>query len=376
MFGGVSDYTYHLSRSLAEKGMEICVLTSSNNKVIRNIEGSSVKVLPVIKKWGFRAIPQIIREVKNINPDWVLLQYVPYMYNYYGIPVWIAILAFLLRFKNHKLVTTFHEVAIKFDVKKPKYWGIAIVQRLIAYSLCFASYKMIVSIERYRMMLGMFRKRIYRIPIGSNILQINVSNNDKKELKRKIASDKEIIISTFGTKAAWGGNSIFLRAIKRYIDNFDSSIKVLFIGGTSTSLNGLKTIAKQLNLEKYCFFTGELAASEIFFYLAVSDLFVQIETYSYGGISTKSCTLASAYAAGLPIIGNNGELTDNFFKDGENIILIDEKELDPLTIAQKIHNALNDKTLLLKLREGSKKTYTEYLSWDRISNMYREILCA
>lgn len=43
MFGCVFDYTYHLSRALAEKGMEVYVLTSDES-VIREDYGVGDKV--------------------------------------------------------------------------------------------------------------------------------------------------------------------------------------------------------------------------------------------------------------------------------------------------------------------------------------------
>jgi len=371
MFGGVSDYTCHLSRALAEKGENVYVLTSSNEKVSRNIEGGSVKVLPVIKKWGFLGMPQIIREIKNINPDWVLLQYVPYMYNYYGIPVWIAILAFLLRFKNHKLVTTFHEVAIRFDVKKPKYWGIAIIERLIAYTLCICSTKIVVSIEYFKKMLKPFKYKIVRIPVGSSVLPGEVPEVKKKTLHQKLAPNGDFIISSFGSGAYWRRNDILLKAVKECLNMGFDRLKVFIIGKASTDKN-LLHIVNKLNLEKIVHFTGVLSPEEIYKYLAVSDLFIFLDTDAYGGINTKSTSLAAAYAAGLPIIGNKGILTDGFFKDKENIYLINS--VDFREVAGSILELFKNQDLYNTLKRGSEESYKNILSWDRISERYTEIL--
>lgn len=378
MFGGVSDYTYHLSRALAEKGEEVYVLTSKNEKVIwedYEVRGKGhIKVLPVMENWGFRGLPGILREVKKINPDWILLQYVPHMYNYYGVPLWVVIFVIWLRLKKLKLTTTFHEVAIRFDIRKPKYWGIAIIQRLIAYTLCICSNKSIVSIEYYRRLLHRFSNKIFKIPIGSSILPFEFDAEEKHKLRSLISSNGEYIITTFSSGASWLRSDLLLKATNIAMGKYALSLKIVFLGkiGNSPQRENIEILAKQLNIENKILMTGFLNSTEIYKYLTISDIYIILDDNAYGGISTKSTSLASAYAAGLPIIGNKGLLTDNFFQDRDNVFLVNS--LNPEDIADAIYQTLKDNYLRKLLALKSKEIYKSILSWQSIAQRYLEVL--
>lgn len=374
MFGGVSDYTHHLSNALSKEGFEVYVLTSCNDKVIKDIQGSNVRILPEVEKWGFRGLPKIIKEIKKIDSDWILLQYVPHMYSHYGIPLYIILFSVLLRIMKYNLVTTFHEVAIRFDFKRPKYWGIALIERVIAYILCACSKKIIVSIDYYRRMLKPFNSKIYRIPVGSNIIPYEIETETLKKVKEQVAPNGEIIVSTFGSGASWRRNDVLLKAVNKLIKEQGILLKIIFLGniGNSYQKNTIESLAKRSNIERNIFITGYLQSNEIYKYLAVSDFFALLDNDAYGGVSTKSGSLAAAYAARIPIIANKGTLTDNFFKHGENIFLIES--LDITDVSQGITELLRNKPVFSTIQKNALNTYKNFLSWDKIAGQYKEIL--
>lgn len=374
IFGGVSDYTYHLSKTLAKMGFEVYVLTSKDEKIISeksefNLEGH-VNVLPIIKSWGFIGISHIIKETKKINPDYIILQYVGYMYQRYGVPLNIPLLVAFLRLSRIKIITTFHEVAIRFNFKNPLNWAIAFLQRLVAYSICLLSHRIVVTIEYFKKMLKAFNRKIIRIPVGPSIRAPELSQRELELLREKIADKIDFIISTFGSCAPWRRSDILLKAINKCYKT-RKNIKVLIIGREGHS-ERFKCLLKELQLEPILHITGFLEHEEIYKYLAISDLFVMLDTDDYGGISTKSTALASAYSAELPIIGNRGLLTDDFFVHGENIYLINQ--VNPDEVCRAISELMDNKDLRQKLRYGSKKTYENFLKWGKIGEKYKEIL--
>jgi len=376
MFGAIGDYTYHISKELSKNKIDVYVLTSSDEKVIKEIKGYNVKILPLIKRWGFLGIYKIIKEIEMINPDSIFLQYVPYMYNYYGIPIWICFLGFILRIKNFKFNITFHEVAIRFDIKKPKYLGIAIFQRIIAYLLCIFSKRIITSIEYYKRILNilnLFSKKISIIPVGPNILPIKLDEDEIKKIKDRIAPDKELVISMFGQNPK--KNELLIPVTKIFSEQ-GLKIKFLFIGNFSPHwINNLKEKGKELGITEFLYFTGYLPPDEVYKYLSVSDLFISLEDLDkrgWGGVSTKSGSIAAAYAAGLPIIGTKGDMTDNFFKNLENILLIEKLEVDEIVNA--IKKLIFDRELYNRLKYFSKKTYEKELKWEIIAKKYISLI--
>ncbi len=369
MPGGVSEYVYYLSHELTKQGIQVFVITSKDRRVKLS---NNVKVIPLVTKWSLFGLLKLINTIKDINPDFVSFQYVPYMYNYYGIPIWVVIFALWLRFKGFKLITTFHEICIVFDLN-PKYWIVAIIQRLIAYLISFASNKIIVSIEYSRKILYPFKNKIVQIPIGSNILPLDVPEEQKNVLRKKIAPNDEIIISTFGKIGHYRRDDILLEAIKKVKESKGGVlIKLLFLGESSKVLKeNLSGEINQLNLQSMVSFLGYLDANELYKHLLVSNIFVLLNADIRGGISVKSSSVAAAYAAGLPIIGYKGLITDDFFRDGKNILFV--KSLTANAIADSIMKLINNTDFRNNLANQALESYKKELAWDIISNKYKNI---
>ncbi len=369
IIGGVSGYTYNLCKAFVDEGIEVYVLTANDPRIKSD---NNPKVLPIIKKWSFFELPKIINTINDINPDFISLQYVPYMYNYYGMPMWVVIFALWLRFKGFKLITTFHEICIVFDLN-PKYWIVAIIQRLIAYLLSFASNKIIVSIEYSRKILYPFKNKIVQIPIGSNILPLDVPEDQKNVLRKKIAPNNEIIISTFGKIGHYRRDDILLEAIKKVKESKGGVlIKLLFLGESSKVLKeNLSREINQLNLQSTVSFLGYLDVKELYKYLLISNIFVLLNVDIRGGITVKSTSVAAAYAAGLPVIGCKGLITDNFFRDGENVLFVKSLTVD--AVADSIMKLVNDTNFRNNLANQAFESYKKELAWDIISNKYKDI---
>lgn len=375
MFGGVADYTYHLSKSLVQERIKVFVLTSNDERVKKDDE---VNVLPLIDKWNILTVLTIMRTIRGIRPNVVNLQYVPYMYSYYGVPLYMMVLAVTIRIMGFRLMTTFHEVAIRFDWRKPKYWGIAILQRLIAYILALCSNRVILSIEFYQEMLKPFRRKIYRIPVGSNVTPIPVSDEERIRLRTKIVPNGEFLIATFGAGAPWRRTDLLLKAAGEFAKASGRRLKVLLLGRLGDPSSGdyynLKDLIGKLGMEDTTYITGYLKNEDVYKYLAIADLFVLLDANAYGGVSMRSTALAAAYAASLPIIGNRGALTDDFLKQGQNIYLLDSLEEED--IVRAIERLVIDGGLRQQLVQGSVKTYRDWLTWEKIAQCYCQILRA
>jgi len=169
-------------------------------------------------------------------------------------------------------------------------------------------------------MVNFFSKKISIIPIGPSILPIELDENEIKKIKNRIAPDREFVISIFGQGSK---KNEFLIPVIKMLNEEGLKTKLLFIGKFPFhSINTLKKKAEELGVAEFLYFTGYLPSEEVYKHLCASDIFISLENVDKrgrGGISTKSGSLAAAYAAGLPIIGTKGDMTDDFFKNLENI---------------------------------------------------------
>ncbi len=366
---GVGDYTYNLGQEFANNGHQVYVICSRKEAIIQHAENiNSITVLPIILHWNKSAISTILKSISHIQPDWIVPQYVPYSYNYYGMPFWFYQLVSALKQQKYRLAITFHEVFIDLELDKPKYIPVALAQRAITYLIAEKVDHIIVSIERVRLQLRRFDAKMTRIPIGSNIRPVTVPETDIIHLRKKMAPKDEFIIASFGIR-----DQVNLVHLLHRLLQEKQNVKLALLGKmNSPTIEAINKLIGQLNLSDKIYLTGFLSNDELYATLRSADAFIMLEE-NRGGVTTKSGSIAAAYAAGLPIIGTKGHMTDYFFVNGENILFTDVKSLDKMTSDFK--NFIQNKdNILNRLKKGSKKTYEERLSWEKIYNAYLNLL--
>jgi glycosyltransferase involved in cell wall biosynthesis len=371
MPGGVSGSVYHLGKALSRQGVKVSVVTSAHELVASDDE---ILVLPAVRRWSVWAIPEVIRIIRRVRAHVVSIQYVPYMYSRYGVlPVHVVLLALIVRLMGLVVLTTFHEVFVGFEWRRPKYYVVAIGQRLIAYLLAACSTRIVASIECYGRRLRPFRRKLVRIPVGSNIPQIALSREEVARLRDAIAPSDSLIIASFRTGAPWARTDLLLRAVRKLVDGAGINATVLILGGqgdvTSETGRSLGALIRELGLEARVVTTGYLQDVEVSKHLSAADLFACLDSC---GVGVQSTCLAAAYAAGLPVIGVAGRFTDDVFRDGENIYLLSSLEVDE--IAEGLKRLITDTALREKLAAGSRRTFCEHLAWAQIARKYREAL--
>lgn len=367
ILGGISDYCFNLAIALSEKGHDVNVITSDNENISYD---SRISTFSFIKNWDLKSVNKLNNQIKNINPDYLLFQYEPYMYNQRGIPVYLLVFFALLDLKKIKLITTFHEIGRRLDFRSPKHLFIGMIQRLVAYYIFFNSQKIIITLKRYREMIPrLFLRKTIIIPVGSSINPFTLSIEEKQKIKKLVSPNINPVITVYGTSI----NRIHsLCNILKALNNKGIRLTIQIIGELPQNSTISEEI-KENGLEDQFYITGYLDNEKIYKHLVISDIYLQLEGYDdYGsvGISTKSTSLVSAYAAGLPVIGSEGHMTDDFFTHGKNIYYVKTMDIDEVAVA--IRELLDNKEILLKLRNGAEKIFREKLSWEIISSKYIE----
>ncbi|MGQ0792566.1 MAG: glycosyltransferase family 4 protein [Deltaproteobacteria bacterium] len=366
--GGVADHTLHLAKALAEAGNEVSVLTSSDDRVIAKAD--NIEISASIENWGILGLPPLVRAIKRAMPDCVLIQYVPYMYSGAGVPVAAALLSIWLRFANLRVVATFHEIATAFNPAKPKAAMLSLAQRLVANVICRMAHGVVITAEAYRATICGFGAKASKIYVGSNILPVSFSDDDKRDFRRRLASPDEAIISTFGANPKRA--DVLIGAVKRLGERGVPS-KLLILGGAPDEwVQTIRARVRDENLQEQVVITGYLESDDVFRYLSASDIFVILEGVSSegaGGVGVKNTSLTAALAAGAPVIANRGHMTQgDYLSHRENAILIDS--LDEESIASEIQNLLSDPALMKKLSSAALCAFNKELDWRAVARKY------
>ena len=243
---GVGDHTYHLAQALMGQGVEVHVICSADQKVIQQ---DDIKVYPVVNQWNTEGVLSVVHLLKNIQPDWFIVQYVPHAFHPKGLPYVLVSLYRAVSRLDISILTIFHEVKIRPE-KGAKTRLMSFLQGRIAYKLSNMSQKVVTSIDFYDNNLKKLphhKKTI--IPIASNITPVKVSDVLKKQLKDRYQIDNDAkIICTFGDRQVLAYLPVFDRLVKEY-----PNLVWLLCGKNSTPPSVLAS-------RNYIHYVGEMSA--------------------------------------------------------------------------------------------------------------------
>lgn len=347
---GVGDYTFFLAEQFVEQGHEV-ILICSTQKEFEDEQIAEMTVFPTIQQWDKESVEEIVDLIEASAPDYVSLQYVPYGFHEKGEPWAMAHFAKLMVQNDIPLSTTFHEVAIRF---KARHLLRGVVQRLIARSIARHSNKVITSIDFYVSYLNDWAEDVNMIQIGSNIPAIYVPDEEIKMLSNTIAPNGEFIIATFGKR----DHVALLRWFEQLV-SMRPNTKLLICGKTPK-------ISIKESLKPHIHSTGYLSRSDLFKHLICSDMFVQI-SMGKGGVCNKSGSLAAAFAAGLPILGNKGDMTNQTLIESGAVIFIPKKGNSNWKAVLEV---MDNPILLEEQAERVQLYHERFLDWRAIYEQY------
>jgi glycosyltransferase involved in cell wall biosynthesis len=358
---GVGDYTFHLATELAKRNFEILVVCSRSEAIEQNLSAElPFKLKPIVKDWTLRGIEVLKTEIRQFQPDWISIQYVPHGFHSKAIPLFFIPFVFWIRANHYKLQITFHEIAIGFEHFGLKYWIQAITQRIIAWTMAFFSNQVVTSTGLYVKILRPFNNSIEMIHIGSNF-------KEPDETEVFLQKAKGINIASFANRITIET----LEAIKLIIEK-GKLVQLIGLGQISEDKHReIMEMISQLSLTKYVSLTGRINDNQLFGYLKHSDLYLQTEWTNQngkGGVALKSGALAVALQAGLPVITIQGEMTDTDILIDREIVVYSKP--DAASLAQTILDLLDNSALTSKLSANAHRFFEDKLSWKKIGSQY------
>ena len=357
---GIGDYTYHLANEMVKRGAEVSIICFSDQNPV---EENNIKVYPKIKKWNYTGVQETLKLIKSIQPDWLMVQYVPHGFQRKGLPFASVLFYRALSKINVSVLTFFHEVKIRPEhALKTKI--LSYIQTQIADRISKRSLRIVTSIDYYKNYLAKSAKTISVIPIGTNILPIELTNDAKNNLKEKYQINGDTkVICTFGN-----------RDVSNYLKAFDElSIEHpnfiwLICGKNSTPLETLKS-------KSYIRYAGKMSSEDVYKHLLLGDVFFMpddINSDGQGGTSNKSTALACALSLGIPVVGTKGDMNNDLLKDGDNILLPDIRNKEDLFGALK--SCFDSPEFASKLGKNARHLYENNLRWEVISDQYLAIM--
>ncbi|MFL9481544.1 glycosyltransferase family 4 protein [Chitinophagaceae bacterium LWZ2-11] len=356
---GVGDYTFELASYLSSFN-NVGIICSDNEKIRQKSVSLNFNVYPIIAKWNWTSINLILKKIEEEKPDYILVQYVPYLYQKKGMPFFLLGLYWLLYKKKYRVITFFHELWIPFKTINIKWILLGFIQRCITTAIAFFSAACITSIDFYKERLKKINKNIFLIPIGSNINRaINIDLVNAIITKFELTGNKIIIV--FGSRRY----KELINLLTPVLD-IESNMKLVILGKTQ--------INKEHQIDnKRIVITGYLSSEDIAAFLSLANVYIAFDPNegNKGGTSLKSGALAAAFRYGLPIIGTSGNMNDEILLKESAVIWSDFRSSADLI--DKIQFILNNTETNKSLEKSAISFYKKYLDWKIIASEYGKI---
>ena len=179
---------------------------------------------------------------------------------------------------------------------------------------------------------------------------------------------KPIIISV-GVLRINKGFSYLIGSFKEILNKFDSAT-LLIIGDGLIRYD----LEKQAQGIPNIYFLGQQEHNEVVKYLCASDIFILSSISTEGDREGTPTSIMEAMAAGLPVIAANVGGSSYLIKDGENGLLVEEKNSDEL--ARAMIKLIGDENLRQKIKMKNLEDIKQK-DWpiiaQKITNVYSKI---
>lgn len=307
---GVGDYTRRLAQSLLYDRHEIFIIAMRDSYVneqqreIIESEIGKIKILRLPQSISLKESSLIIKkEINEINPDWVSLQFVIFAFHGKGLPFGIGPL-FGNSFNGHNVQIMFHELWLgigKFENIKHTIWGF-FQKRIILSLLSNIKPSLIHSNSSwYATQLRKITKYVSVLPLFSNIPLVPEYANKTKEINfSKIKSLKFVL---FGHISLNAPVEDFVNELSLISKCYHKDVVITFLGNNNSDLQRWTSVWSstfKVNV------MGHQSESNISKYLSQADIGISTTPYA---LLDKSGSFYALLDHALPVI-NVSDLND------------------------------------------------------------------
>ncbi|MGD8472478.1 MAG: glycosyltransferase [Anaerolineae bacterium] len=227
-------------------------------------------------------------------------------------------------------------------------------------------------LARRAVKLGMRSDRVTTIPYGVDVERYKPDNELAQTLRAALQlSEEQHVIMAMGRLVYKKGFSYLIEAMPGVLAQFPDA--VLLIAGQGDLRTELELLADSLGIRQQVIFAGHVAWDQTSYYLAAADLLVLPSILDQAGnVDGLPNVLLESMASGLAIVASKVAGVPDVMTDGENGLLVPEKDAEALAAA--ICTLLRDPSLRQRLGEAARATTLDHLSWTNVAKQVVAVL--
>lgn len=320
---GLGHYTTLLFQNLQLHHNTFVLTSKENINQMQNVHA-------IVPKWNILSLFKTIGFIKKINPDVILVQYLPFLYQPRGgINFSMPFFMLYLRLIHHqKIHLMFHELFYPW-LWNPKAIFMHLSHLLMGKIAILASEQVYASTEEnlrlIRQKLGLSNKaQAYVQKVSSNIPFIKFPENEIADLKRKLTDNKDQkMIGLFGSFHPSKNQPMVVREFLKIQNKYSLNFKLLYIGSTIEQILSELNTHEQEQAKKVIIATGHVSDEDVSRYLQIMDGFI---AYFIDGITSRRGSVLAALQHGLPVLSTKNSNSDKIFLQTDLIKLLSCEE--------------------------------------------------
>jgi glycosyltransferase involved in cell wall biosynthesis len=353
--GGISTYTYNISKKLIERGHNVTIITRGTyrktyHEKIDDISVYHVRFIPIYP-YPFKLHEFFVNKLfKTLESDFDLV-------HIHGSLVPIPRTSCRVVFTSHG--TTMRDIE-NMPIKSFHF----LIVKLLSKQLFNIEKELVKNADVVTAVSHSCAKELKRLcMLNKEITVVNngVDTNLFIPVKNK---KKENYILYTGRLETRKGLIDFIESAK-YVCREHADIKFV-LTGKGTIRKYLERKINNLGLKNNFYFAGFVSRSELLEYYQNATVYV-LPSY-YEGLPT---TLLEAMSCGIPSIATDVEGSSELVEDGENGLLVPPR--NPERLAEAILRLLDDDGLRKKLGDNARRHVVNNYDWEIITNKIENI---
>jgi glycosyltransferase involved in cell wall biosynthesis len=376
---GEATNAYHLCQRLAERGLDVHVLTCQGHTPPPQ---PGITVHPLMRRWSWAEVSRLGRFLKQCAPDAIYLMYLGWTYDFQFMSTFIPTIAkrvlpgvpFVTRFENIGGAGPQTNSLASKIIRK----GLATLDQRGSVDYQFGtllrdSDTIVLLSGGHESVLekcfaGIGRKCVL-IPPPANMCMSAPGAATREHGRRLLdAGDEDFLLAYIGFVYPGKGFEPLVRAVRKLADE-RRNVKLAVIGGSLARefpdqpnyLEKMQALAAELGVDRHIVWTGEYRWDNDLasVYLRAADACVlPFDT----GVKLNNSSFSSAAAHGLPILTTMAAVVEPQFVHRENVFLCAPQSGEAL--AEGVRVLMDDPSLCTTLARGSLRLAHDWYSWE------------
>jgi glycosyltransferase involved in cell wall biosynthesis len=213
--------------------------------------------------------------------------------------------------------------------------------------------------------------RLELIPYGADEHGLQANGDAARALRTQLAlSHDDVMVLALGRFVHWKGFGYLIDAVAE-IDDGAPLVRLVFAGDGDLRPD-LVERARRLGLGDRVQFAGMVARNDLPAYLAAADIVAVPSVHHQGFVDGLPNVALEAMAAGKPLVATRVGGLPEVVRDGENGLLVDER--DAHALASAIRALAGDPDVRRRMGEAGRKLVRESLNWSAVGARYASVL--